>query len=79
MILVHTITLRNKFDALHEISEILASKEKCGNFNNTFMKAAAEFRPTKQEPNRVLWETYKVHAIGFQTFFVWALLLIEHT
>ena len=35
--------------------------------------------PRVVAPDRVLCMSYKVHVISFQTFFVWALLLILHT
>ena len=42
----YTITLRKKFDALQEISEILTPNDKYENFVNAHIKAAAECIPT---------------------------------
>ena len=43
----YTITLRNKFDALQEISETLTLNDKYENFVNAHMEAAAEYIPIK--------------------------------
>ena len=44
----YTLTLRNKFDALHEISEIPTPNDEYENFVNAHLEAAAECIPTKQ-------------------------------
>ena len=43
----YKLTLRNKFDALQEISETLTSNDEYENFANTYLEAAAECTPTK--------------------------------
>ena len=43
----YMITLRNKFDALQEISETLTLNDEYKNFVNSHMEAAAERIPTK--------------------------------
>ena len=43
----YTVTLRNEFDALQEISEILTPNVENENFINAHMEAAAECMPTK--------------------------------
>ena len=54
----YTITLRNKFDALQEISETLALNDDYKNFINAHMEAAAEYITTKlRAKHRVPWET----------------------
>ena len=53
----YMITLRNKFDALQDLSEILTPNDKYENFINVHMEAAAECIPTK---HRVPWETLAV-------------------
>ena len=45
----YTSTLRNKFDALQEISETPTSNDECENFVNIHLEAAAECIPTKQK------------------------------
>ena len=56
-----TITLRNKFDALQEISETLTLNDEYENFVNTHMEAAAECIPTKQRAkHRIPWKTLAV-------------------
>ena len=55
------ITLRNKFDALKEISEILTPNDQCENFVNAHIEAVAECLPTKlKAKHRVLLETLAV-------------------
>ena len=46
----YTIILKNKFDALQEISETLTPNDKYETFVHALMKAAAKCIPTK-EPN----------------------------
>ena len=41
------ITLRNKFEALQELSKTLTPNDKYENFLNALMEAAAECIPTK--------------------------------
>ena len=54
----YTKTLRNKADALQEISEALTPNEEYYNFVNAHMEAAAECIPTKLRAKyRVPWET----------------------
>ena len=45
--IIYTIKLRNKFDALQEISEALTPNDKYENLVNAQMEAAAECIPTK--------------------------------
>ena len=53
----YTITLRNKFDALQEISETPTLNEGYENLVNAYLEAAAESIPTKQRAKpRVPWE-----------------------
>ena len=53
----YTITLRNKFDALQEISERLTPIDEYENFVNAHVETAVEFIPFKQRSeHRVLWE-----------------------
>ena len=56
-----TLTLRNKFDVLQEISEKPATNDEYENSVNDHLEAAAECIPTKQraEP-RIPWETSAV-------------------
>ena len=57
----YTITLRNKFDALQEISETLTPNDEYENFVNAHMEAAAKSIPTKlRAKHRVPWETLVV-------------------
>ena len=44
----YTLTLRNKFDALQEISESPTANDEYENFVNAHLEAAAECMPTKQ-------------------------------
>ena len=54
------LTLRNKFDALQEISET-PPNDKYEKFVNAHIEAAAECIPTKQRAKRrVPWETLMV-------------------
>ena len=43
----HTVTVRNKFDTLQEISETLTPNDEYENFVNANMEAAVECIPTK--------------------------------
>ena len=53
----YTITLRNKFDALQEISETLTPNDEYENFVNVHIEAAAKCLPTKlRATHEVLWE-----------------------
>ena len=55
----YTITLRNKFNALQEISETLTPNSEYENFINAHMETAVECIPTKlRTKHRVPWETY---------------------
>ena len=57
----YTLTLRNKFDTLQEISETPSPNEKYENFVNSHLEEAAESRPTQQRAKpRVPWETLAV-------------------
>ena len=57
----YTLTLRNKFDALQEISKTPPPNDEYENFVNALLEAAAECVPTKQRAKpRVPWETYEV-------------------
>ena len=44
----YTLTLRNKFNALQEISETPTLNDEYENFLNAQLEAVAEFIPTKQ-------------------------------
>ena len=46
--LKYTLTLRNKFDALQEISETPILNDEYENFVNAHLKALVECKPTKQ-------------------------------
>ena len=57
----YTITLRNKFDGLQEISETVTPNDEYENFVNAHMEAAAECIPTKlRAKHRVSLETLAV-------------------
>ena len=57
----YAITVRNKFDALLEISEALTPNDEYKKFVNVHMEAAAECIPTKlREKCRVPWEILAV-------------------
>ena len=57
----YTLTLRNKFDTLQEISETFTPNDEYEKFVNGCIKAAAECIPTKQRAKpRVPWETLAV-------------------
>ena len=57
----YTITLRNKFDALQEISETLTPNDEYETFVNACMEAAAECIPTKlRAKHGVSWEILAV-------------------
>ena len=55
------LTLKNKFDALEEISETPTPNDEYVNFANAHLEAAADCIPTKQKAKlRVPWETLAV-------------------
>ena len=55
------LTLRNKFDALQDISETLNPNDEYENFINAHIEAAAKYIPTKQRAKpRVPWVTLAV-------------------
>ena len=57
----YTLTLRNKFDALQEISETPTPNDEYENFVNTHLVATAECIPTKpRAKSRVPWDTLAV-------------------
>ena len=57
----YTLTLRNKFDALEEISETPTLNDEYENFVNAHLEATAECIRTKQRAkSRVPWETLVV-------------------
>ena len=57
----YTLTLRNKFDALQEISETPTPSDEYENFVNVHLEAAVECIPTKQRAkSRIPWETLAV-------------------
>ena len=57
----YMLTLRNKFDALQEISEIPTLNDEYENFVNAHLEVATECIPTKKRAKpRVLWETLVV-------------------
>ena len=57
----YTLILRNKFDALQEISETPTQNDEYENFINAHLEAAAEYIPTKQRTKpRVPWETLAI-------------------
>ena len=57
----YTLTLRNKFDALQEISEALTPNDEYENFIHARLEAAAECIPIKQRVKpRVPWVTLPV-------------------
>ena len=57
----YTLTLRDKFDALWEISETPTPNGECENFVNAHLEAAAECIQTQQRARpRVQWETLAV-------------------
>ena len=57
----YTLTLRNKFDALQEISEQPSPNDEYENFVNAHLEAAAKCIPTKQRAKpRVPWEILAV-------------------
>ena len=57
----YTVTLRNKIDALQEISEAPIANDEFENFINTHLEAAAELISTKQiTKRRVPWEKLAV-------------------
>ena len=64
----YTLTLRNNFDALQEISETLTLNDEYENFVNALLEAAAKCIPTKQRAKcRVPWETSLVRKKSVQT------------
>ena len=57
----YTITLKNKFDSLQEISETLTPNVEYENFVNALVEAAVECIVTKlRAKHRVPWETQAV-------------------
>ena len=57
----YTLTLRNKFDALHQISETPTPNDEYENFVHALLEAAVECIPTKQRAKpRVPWESLAV-------------------
>ena len=63
----YTLTLRNKFNALQEISETSTLNDKYANFVNTHIEVATECIPTKQRAKpRVPWETLVVRKKSMQ-------------
>ena len=57
----YVLTLRNKFDALQEISETPTPNDKYENFINAHMEVAVDYIPTKlKAKHRVLWEIVDV-------------------
>ena len=54
------LTLRNKFDALQEVSETPTPNDEYKNFVNAHLGAAAECIPTKRGESGVPWETLAV-------------------
>ena len=57
----YTLTLKNKFDALQNISETLTLNDEYENFVNAYIEAKAECIPIKlREKLRVQWETLGV-------------------
>ena len=57
----YTITLRNKSDALQEISETLTPNDEYENFVNAHVEAVAECLRTKlRAKHRIPWETLVV-------------------
>ena len=57
----YTLNLRNKLDALQEISETPTSNEEYGNIVNAHVEEAAECIPTKQRAKpRIPWEASMV-------------------
>ena len=58
---VNMLTLRNKFDALQDISETLTPNDEYEKFVNAHIKVAAECIPTKQRAKyRVPWKILAV-------------------
>ena len=57
----YTLTLRNKYDALQEISKTHTPNDEYENFVNAHLEAAVECKPTKQKAkSRISWETLAV-------------------
>ena len=57
----YAFAIRNKYDELHETTEIHTPNEEYESFVNVHLEAAAEFIPTKQRTkSRVQWETLAV-------------------
>ena len=57
----YTLTLRNIFDELQEISETLTLNDKYENFINAHIEVAAECKPSKQRAKpSVQWETLAI-------------------
>ena len=57
----YTVTLRNKYDTLQEISETPTPNDEYENFINAHLEEAAECKATKQRAKpKVPWETLAV-------------------
>ena len=57
----YTLTHRNKFDALQEISETPTPNDEYEYFFNAHLETAAEYIPTKQRAKtKIEWETLAV-------------------
>ena len=57
----YTMMLRNKFNDLQEISEILTPNHEYENFIKDYLEAVAECIPTKiKAKHRVLWKTLAI-------------------
>ena len=57
----YTVKLRNKFDAVQDISEISTVNDEYENFLNVYSEEAVECIPTKQRAKpKVPWETLPV-------------------
>ena len=63
--------------SLFEKDPLTANFSATDNINDS-MKVPVSIFSTKGY-HKVLWRIYKGHTMSFQTFFVWALLLIVHT
>ena len=61
ILVINMLTLKNKFDALQEISETFNPNDEYENFVNAHIEAAAKCIPTKQRAKlRASWETLGV-------------------
>ena len=62
----YTLTLRNKFDALQEITETPTPNDEYENFVNAHLEAATECIPTKQRAKpTVPWKTLAIRKMFF--------------